>query len=78
MSNLTSLTEADLKLLRDIQMHTSLWADLIVETIIKKERLESMALTLGSIHNSLRSAAGRAKHALDMAGYLEKQHVPHP
>ena len=65
------LDQRDLKTLSDIEMTTSLYADLVVD-MIKKQKIESFALVLGSIHNALRKAAADAKNVLDRVEFLRK------
>lgn len=68
-----AITQEDLKVLSDIQMHASLYADLCVD-LIKKEKIESFALSLGSVHNALRRAARDAQNIIDRVNYLEQTH----
>ena len=70
-----ALDASDLKVLSDLQMHCSLAADLVVD-MIKKERVQSAALTLGSVHNSLRKAAMDSQNLIDRTKYLEKINGP--
>ena len=64
------LTKEDLKTIADIQMSAGLYADLVVD-LVKKQKFESFALVLGTVHNSLRKAAASAQNVIDRVKYLE-------